>query len=264
MPEREPWPAVAYAGAVPLIPHDESDPVLAADAVEGGGLWESRWPPIAAVLGAAALYATMPDSLLQSSGSASSFLEVFRWLVPGLAVALLVPLAVTLPRGRITPVGRLAVPSVKRRTAAVGLVALMSIATGIAVVLLVRLIVSGQHDLNGRELIRAAIHIWCALVLVYALWYWLLDSGGPIARRQQTAGYRDFLFPQLENPAIAPAGWQPGFVDYLYLSFTNATAFSPTDTQPLTPWAKLVMLSESGVSLLLLLMVAARAVNIFT
>jgi len=118
------------------------------------------------------------------------------------------------------------------------------------------------HKVNGHELIIAAIHIWCTNVIAFALWFWQLDSGGPVARRRRTGVPPDFLFPQQAAPEFAPPNWQPRFLDYLYLSFTNATAFSPTDTMPFTRWAKMLMLAESGASLLLLVMVAARAVNI--
>src|SRR5262249_15549867 len=111
-------------------------------------------------------------------------------------------------------------------------------------------------------LLRAGIHMWCLNVLVFALWFWELDSGGPVVRFHAEPEGRDFLFPQQAEPSIAPSGWRPLFIDYLYLSFTNATAFSPTDTMPLTRWAKMLMLVESAASLVLALMVAARAVNI--
>jgi hypothetical protein len=119
------------------------------------------------------------------------------------------------------------------------------------------------HKVNGHDLIRAAIHIWCANVIVFALWFWQLDSGGPMERwNAAEARPGDFLFPQQADPSIARAGWRPTFLDYLYVSFTNSTAFSPTDTMPLTQWAKMLMLVEAAASLLTLLMVAARAVNI--
>jgi uncharacterized membrane protein len=104
--------------------------------------------------------------------------------------------------------------------------------------------------------------MWCLNVLVFALWFWQLDGGGPVARLTAGPHARDFLFPQQADPEVAPPGWQPRFLDYLYVSFTNATAFSPTDTMPLSRWAKVLMLVESAASLVLALMVAARAINI--
>jgi len=106
--------------------------------------------------------------------------------------------------------------------------------------------------------------MWCLNVLVFALWFWELDNGGPVARMHAGAAGRDFLFPQQTEPAVAPPSWRPLFLDYLYVSFTNATAFSPTDAMPLTRWAKMLMLVESAASLVLALMVAARAVNILS
>jgi uncharacterized membrane protein len=166
----------------------------------------------------------------------------------------LAPLLLTAPNRRLPG-------HISRRALSIALVAVISVANAVSIVLLVHLIVTGRHT-DAHELIRAAIHIWCVTVLVFALWFWQLDSGGPRARRLHEHEFPDFLFPQQADPSIGPAGWRPTFLDYLYVSFTNATAFSPTDTMPLTRWAKMLMLVESGGSLLTLLMVAARAVNI--
>jgi hypothetical protein len=100
-------------------------------------------------------------------------------------------------------------------------------------------------------------------VIAYGLWFWGLDRGGPVRRRQPHPPPPDFQFPQLENPLLAAPGWHPRLVDYVYVSFTNSIAFSPTDAMPLSRWAKMLMLSESAVSALSILLVAARAVNIF-
>jgi uncharacterized membrane protein len=102
--------------------------------------------------------------------------------------------------------------------------------------------------------------MWCLNVLVFALWFWELDSGGPRARLNAKPTDRDFLFPQQSKPDWA--GWRPLFLDYLSLSFTTATAFNPTDAMPFSRWAKMLMLVESAASLLLAIMVVARAVNI--
>jgi len=213
---------------------------------------ESRLPPVLAVLTAAALYATMPGRFVPGS---SGLITTARILIPTLAVVLLWPLTLTVPRTE-----RLE-RSVPRRTAALALIALVSVAIGASIVLLVHLLVNG-NKVDGHDLLRAAIHMWCASVLVYALWFWQLDSGGPIARVGRHGRPPDFLFTQQANVDLGAVAWQPRFLDYLYLSYTNSTALSPTDTMPLTQWAKMLMLLESGSSLLLLLMVAARAVNI--
>jgi len=219
--------------------------------LQAGEIGEPRLPPALAVVTAAGLYATLPDKFV---GGSSGFLLALRWIVPALALLLVPPLALTAPRRRI-------VLSVRRRTAAIALIAVISAANGASIVLLVHLIVNG-HKIGGHELVRAAIHIWCVNVIVFALWFWQLDSGGPMERRRAKPAAPDFLFPQQATPEIGPPNWYPSFLDYLYLSFTNSTAFSPTDTMPLTQWAKMLMLVESGASLLTLVMVAARAVNI--
>jgi hypothetical protein len=213
---------------------------------------ESRLPPVLAVLTAAALYATMPARFVPGS---SGLITTARILIPTLGVALLWPLVLSIPRTE-----RLE-RSVPRRTAALALIALISIAIASSIVLLVHLLVNG-NKVNGHDLLRAAIHMWCASVLVFALWFWQLDSGGPIARVRRHGKPPDFLFTHQASPELGSVRWQPRFLDYLYLSYTNSTAFSPTDTMPLTQWAKMLMLVESASSLLLLLMVAARAVNI--
>ena len=101
-------------------------------------------------------------------------------------------------------------------------------------------------------------------MLVFALWYWELDRGGPDERSSPQHREPDFLFPQMSTPGCARQGWRPHFVDYLYVSFTNAIAVSPTDTMPLTRWAKLLMLVQSLISVLTLAMVAARVGNILS
>jgi hypothetical protein len=104
--------------------------------------------------------------------------------------------------------------------------------------------------------------IWLTNVIVFGLLYWELDRGGPVARALGTERYPDFAFVQMQNPELAPPDWSAGFVDYFYVSFTNASAFSPTDVLPLTRWAKLTMMLQSAVSLITVALVVARAVNI--
>ena len=100
-------------------------------------------------------------------------------------------------------------------------------------------------------------------MIAFGLWYWGFDRGGPVRRVQPDPPPPDFQFPQMENPQLAEPGWYPHLIDYVYVSFTNSIAFSPTDAMPLTRWAKLLMLSESAVSSITILLVAARSVNIF-
>ncbi len=211
---------------------------------------EPRWVPAAAVISAAALYATLPGRFIAAS-SAGAF-SVVRWVVPAVSLVLLAPLALTAPRRRI-------VHSVARRTAAIALIAFITAANAAAIILLVHLLLTGAKT-HARDLLRAGVHMWAMNVIVFGLWFWQLDGGGPAERRTGVV-QRDFLFPQQELGEQAPL-WQPKFFDYLYVSFTNATAFSPTDTLPLSTWAKLLMMVQSAVSLLLAVMVVARAVNI--
>ena len=108
----------------------------------------------------------------------------------------------------------------------------------------------------------AGVEIWITNVLLFTVWYWELDRGGPLARRLEVLRAPDFLFPQMTEGLLGGIDWRAGYIDYLYTSFTNATAFSPTDTMPLTPVAKLLMLGQSMASLITLGMVFARAINI--
>jgi len=115
---------------------------------------------------------------------------------------------------------------------------------------------------NAGPLLITGGTIWLINVIVFALWYWEFDRGGPVARANADRMYPDFQFVQMASPALAPPDWEPAFADYLYLSFTNATAFSPTDTLPLSRWAKLAMTVQAAVSIVTVALVVARAVNI--
>lgn len=117
---------------------------------------------------------------------------------------------------------------------------------------------------GGQSLLLDALNIWFTNVVIFALWFWNIDRGGPAMRGLTPKGAPDFLFPQMLGSGDQDPRWTPGFVDYFYVSFTNATAFSPTDTMPLSPLSKLLMTVEAAVSLLTVGLVAARAVNILT
>jgi hypothetical protein len=222
---------------------------------------ESPLFPTLAIAGAAALYATLPTRFVL--GSSSGVFGVARWIVPTLTVILLLALLVSVPHGRVAKL--LDIPShrlrIGRRVIVLTLTAIVSAANAASIIWLVHLLVNGAQT-RASQLLRAGIHMWCLNVLVFALWFWELDSGGPHDRLIPTSRKRDFLFPQQAQPEVAEQGWRPLFLDYLYLSFTNATAFSPTDAMPLSRWAKMLMLLESAASLLLAIMVVARAVNI--
>lgn len=207
---------------------------------------ESRWPAIGSVLVALVIYARLPDRLTPGP----------QYLVPVMELVLLIPLV-------IASTTRITRESKNLRWLSVSLIALVNAANAGSLFLLVRYLLHGGKA-NGRQLIRAGIGIWITQVLVFALWYWEVDRGGPVARCQPDHAPPDFLFPQMDNPAVARGPWWPRFWDYLYLSLTNSTAFSPTDTLPLTARAKLIMAAQSLVSLTTLAIVASRAVNILS
>jgi hypothetical protein len=215
---------------------------------------EARWPASIAVIGTVLLYVTLPEKL--TFGPA--------WLVPVVEFTLLVPLSVAVPERHHQELKW-------QRGVSTGLIAVLNAANIFSLALLVNFLLGGGKT-DGAQLILSAIQIWLTNVLIFALWYWELDRGGPGRRAHESAdgqyvggdSYPDFLFPQMTTPAIAPSGWYPKFLDYLYLSFTNATAFSPTDCLPLTPWSKMLMLVQSLTSLLTVALVASRAVNILS
>jgi uncharacterized membrane protein len=207
---------------------------------------ESRVPASAAVLAAVVLYVTLPDRYTLGP----------VWLFPVLELAMLVPLAIAVPV-------RHARETTAHRVASIALIAVVNLANVASLVLLVKGLLGGGGT-AGTPLIFAAMQVWVTNVIVFALWYWELDRGGPSARCREDHREPDFLFPQMTTPAAAPRYWSPHFVDYLYVAFTNATAFSPTDTMPMTPWAKVLMTIQSITSLLTVVLVAARAVNVLS
>ena len=115
---------------------------------------------------------------------------------------------------------------------------------------------------NGRELIVSGALIWLTNVLIFGLWYWETDRGGPGKRAAGRDEEPDFLYPQMNDDRVQTANWRPQFIDYLYVSLTNAAAFSPTDTMPLTPTAKSIMGAQSIVSLVTIGLVISRSINI--
>jgi hypothetical protein len=155
------------------------------------------------------------------------------------------------------------VQSGNRREVALTLFVIISVANTLALCALIGSLVSGNEK-SGGQLLLKAITIWGTNVMIFGLWYWALDQGGPVRRVQANPPSHDFQFPQLENPQLAEPDWRTHLVDYVYVSFTNSIAFSPTDAMPLTRRAKLLMLIESSVSAITLLLAAARAVNILS
>jgi len=178
------------------------------------------------------------------------------WLIPIVPeIVLLLLLAWERPRRMLEQSGH-------RRTAALAQLGLISLTNALLLVAVLGSLIQGTEK-SGAQLLTKAMIVWGSNVITFGLWFWEFDSGGPVRRLRPDPPLPDFEFPQLDSPDLAPPGWRPQFVDYLYVSFTNSIAFSPTDTLPLSRWAKLLMLSESAISSVTVLLVAARAVNIF-
>jgi uncharacterized membrane protein len=202
------------------------------------------WPAQLTAAAAIVLYLALPDKLTVGP----------NWVLPSVEALLLVGLIVAMPNPAMQY-------SPRRRHFALALTAVVSIANLVSLFLLIHYLLKGGK-VGGHRLILSGVVLWVTNVLIFALWYWELDRGGPVARVLTPSGHPDFLFPQMSDERWAPPDWRPGFVDYLYVSFTNATAFSPTDTMPLTQMAKLLMAVQSLASLVTIGLVVARAVNI--
>lgn len=182
----------------------------------------------------------------------------------------LAPLVVAIPLVALTSFSRYRAEDEARwlRLVAIGLIVLVAVGNLVTLGLLVDALLKGpvlnRPVVTGLPLLRAALVIWVENVIALGLCYWELDRGGPHLRAAGIGGRPDFLFPQMDVKDVAEPGWSPRFIDYLYTSFTNATAFSPTDTMPLTPLAKVLMAAQSFASLLIVVLVTARAVNILS
>jgi uncharacterized membrane protein len=204
---------------------------------------ESHWPPLLNLTAAIVLQLLLPNRLAVGS----------KWVLPALEVVVLVALVIASPL-------KLTAPHSVRRRLSMTLAAVVSLANGIALVELCHLLLN-HNVTKGHELIIAGAEIWLSNVLLFALWYWELDRGGPGLRACGDDQLPDFQFPQMADDSVIKL-WRPQFVDYLYVSLTNAIAFSPTDTMPLSIPAKLVMGVQSLISLVTIGLVIARAVNI--
>src|SRR6266480_2378690 len=192
---------------------------------------ESVVPALLTVMAAIGLQLALPERLTVGPS----------WLLPALEGALLIGLSMATPR-------ELEHEHPRRRAVALGLTALVSAANVFSLAALTHFLLH-HHLSNGRELVISGVLIWLTNFLIFALWYWELDRGGPGRRAAGRDAAPDFLFPQMTDDRIEPAGWRPHFIDYLYVSLTNATAFSPTDTMPLTRMAKTIMGVQAIVSL---------------
>ncbi|MEI7593148.1 MAG: hypothetical protein WCK41_08030 [Actinomycetes bacterium] len=207
---------------------------------------EPRWPAAIAIVVALGLYLALPPQ----------YVVGHRLLLPCLEVVLLIPLLLSHP-DRVVHEGRW------MRIVSILLIAVISVANLTSLGLLVRSLLRGSQT-PGTELVFAAIAIWGTSVLVFSLWYWELDGGGPHDRHKTKIDTRDFLFVQDASKDVFTKLWFPTYFDYLYVSFTNSTAFSPTDTMPLSFWSKLLMMVQSAAAFITVALVAARAINILS
>jgi len=206
---------------------------------------EPRWPMATAVVAATALYVGMPHR-----GRVPGW-----WIGPVLQLGLL-GILIAQDRGRID-----------RRSASlhrmmVALLVVMTAGTVLSVVVLAYDILVALKGVTATVLLGRGAAIWVENVIVFSLWYWQFDRGGPAERAADVPIPPSFAFPENATPELAPAGWRPTYPDYLYLSFTNATAFSPTDTLPVRRWAKLTMMVQASLSLVIAILVIARAINV--
>ncbi len=206
---------------------------------------EPRWPASLAVLVAAALNFALPARYTMGPG----------WLEGALVIVILIPLTLAAPR-------RLPKEERWHQVLAVVLIAVVNLFNVSSLALLIRQLVSDAKSITGSHLLVSALVIWVTNIIVFGLWYWEVDRGGPDDRLREAHGAPDFLFPQMITPDCAKPDWSPSFLDYVYVAFTNSTAFSPTDTYPLTPWAKTLMTLQAVVSLIAIAIVISRAVNI--
>ena len=210
---------------------------------------ELRWPVTVTLFAAAALQAFVPDRLVLVRPS---------WVLPAAEGALMIVLITANPR-RINRQSRF------MRSLSLVLGMLLTLANGWSVARLAVGITQGTMGRTPGQLLITGAVIWLTNVVVYGLWYWEFDRGGPVARALNIGHrYPDFQFPQMVSPPeMVPPDWEPAFLDYLYLSFTNASAFSPTDVMPMSRWAKVAMTVQALISIVTVALVVSRAVNIF-
>ena len=207
---------------------------------------ESRWPVVLAILAALLVLALLPARIR---------LLPF-WFPYAIGIGLLLPVAGVWLSGAQARWLR-----VERTTTLVFSVLAETVTLTTVLYLIVQML-NRPADFSGRQLLTSSIGAWITNVLAFSLVYWRIDRGGPEARANDAGTKPDWLFPQAGVPEEAPPDWRPTYVDYLFLAFSTAMAFSPTDALPLTSRAKMLMMFESTVSLLTLVTVAARAINI--
>jgi uncharacterized membrane protein len=209
---------------------------------------EARWPMAGAVVAAMVLTILLPSEIRL----------VPAWIAPALEGILLLALIFGDP-------GAINRRSQALRALSIALVSLLVLSAMVSTVRLIDALVHGSKATDSAtELLEVGGIVFASTIIAFALLYWELDGGGAAARAHRLPEYPDFAFPQQLNPDLAPPNWRPRFFDYLYLGFTNAMAFSPTDVMPMVVWAKLAMAAQSAISLVLLGLVIARAVNVLT
>lgn len=209
--------------------------------------FESRWPPALALLASVIAIALLPMRLALVP-------EWARFVLA--AVALFPIIAVVLTRGSERSL-------LIERSAHFAFCALLAALTFLGLAQLIHVMISRSSSLSGITLLSSSIAVWLINVVNHSILYWQLDRGGPEARLRGRAARPDWLFPQDDaSTALVGPGWRPAFVDYLYLAFSTATAFSTTEVAPLTSRAKLLMMLESSIALMVIVLVGARAINI--
>ncbi|TVZ02040.1 DUF1345 domain-containing protein [Trebonia kvetii] len=209
---------------------------------------EIRWPVTITVAAAIALQVAVPGRLVLLRPT---------WILPAVQGALLIALVAANPH-------RIDRQSTMLRTLSLFLAALLTFANIWSVAKLAVDITRGDMGGSPGQLLITGGSIWLTNVVVFGLWYWEFDRGGPVARALNLKGrYPDFQFPQMTSPPeMVPPDWEPAFLDYFYLAFTNASAFSPTDVMPMSRWAKVAMTVQSVISIVTVALVVSRAVNI--
>lgn len=238
---------ICLSGPLPMIGwlmDDHLSGIPEAPGVDG----EARWPMAVAVLVAIVLTILLPEHE-----------NVYvAYLLAGIELVLLLALIISDP-------GKIDKLTIELRWLGIALVsALVFTALATTIDLVYHLIEGGKVANNPETLLQTGGSVWLLNVIAFSFLYWELDGGGSAVRAHHAETSRDFIFPQHMDPELAPAGWRPCFVDYLYLGYTNATAFSPTDAMPITGRVKCAMVLQSAISLVVLGLVIARAVNVFS
>jgi hypothetical protein len=209
--------------------------------------FEARWPVLLVILAEVALLVLL-----------SSRIRILPVWVPYILFAMvLIPMiAVQLTRGKVVWLG------VERVTTLI-FVVVAAVVTLAGLASVIHLVLSGSTELSGEQLLSSSLAAWVTNVLVFSLLYWQIDRGSPEARVRRTGSRPDWVFPQEDaSEEDVGAGWRPTYIDYLFLSFSTATAFSTTDTVPMKSRAKMLMMLEAAISLVTITAVASRAINI--